>query len=150
MTKLVNLILHGKAITCLKHPITKNMEKIYLTTEDIRKILESSNATVREVFPDGTTYDLNLDNYEKSDLFEVAKQEKESQEAAKKAKAAIDTKIENDIKAGKEARSKAIASIIKNRTINQIAQDQVDNTNTNNTNSAVEAAREQIKANKNL
>lgn len=152
MTKLVNLVLHGKPITCLKHPITRNMEKIYLTTDDIKKILQTSNATVREVFPNGSTYDLTLENYDKADLFEVAKQEKQNQTEEQKAKNIEEARIQASIKAAKDARKQAIANIIKNRnqTIEQVAQEQAANTATNETNSAVEAAREQIETNKNL
>lgn len=151
MTKLVNLILHGKPITCLKHPVVKNMDKIYLTTEDIKKILENSNATVREVFPDGSTYDLTLENYDKANLFDIVKKEKQTKTEAEKAKTAEDARIQASIKAGQDARNKAIASLKqRNRTLNQVAEKQVINAMDKEVNSAVEAARQQIEANKNL
>lgn len=145
MTKLVNIILHGRAITCLKHPITRNMDNIYLTTADIKKILQTSNATVREVFPDGSVYDLTLENCERGDLFEVAKQEKAAQREAKKAADSKEAKIQADIQARKDARNQALANLRGTNTTNAGVQ-----TNAVQTNSAVEAARAQIEANKGI
>lgn len=152
MTKLVNIVLHGKAITCLKHPITRNMDKVYLTTDDIKLILQNSNATVREIFPDGSVMDLTVENCERADLFEVFKQEKQAKSDAKKAADVAEAKLQADIQARREARSKAIRSLlnVRNSNINDIAKAQSDAAQTNATNSAVEAAREQIEANKNL
>lgn len=145
MTKLVNIILHGRAITCLKHPITRNMDNIYLTTADIKKILQTSNATVREVFPDGSVYDLTLENCERGDLFEVAKQEKAAQREAKKAADSKEAKIQADIQARKDARNQALANLRGTNTTNAGVQ-----TNAVQTNSTVEAARAQIEANKGI
>lgn len=151
MTKLVNIILHGKAITCLKHPITRNMDKIYLTTDDIKLILQKSNATVREIFPDGSVIDLTLENCEQEDLFETYKQEEQAKSDAKKAADAAEAQLQADIQARRAARNKAIASLIgRTSNIDDIAQAQSNAVQTNETNSAVEAAREQIEANKNL
>ena len=112
MTKLVNIILQGRAITSLKHPITKNMSKVYLNTEDIKTILQGNNGIVREVFPDGSVLDLTLENYDKPDLFETFKKQQEQAKAEAKAVSLEERKLQEVLQEKRNQRQNAIAKAL--------------------------------------
>lgn len=109
--KKVNIHPQGRPITVLNNMIRSDVMGAYLTTEEIRNILIQKGA-VREVMPDGSTVTLNLNNYNKTNLFdERQKQIATERENARQDKI-VQKKIENDIKAKDMARANAIAKII--------------------------------------
>lgn len=112
MTKLVNVILQGRAITALKQPITRNISNVYLSTEDIKAILEAKNGIVREVFPDGSVLDLTLENYDKPNLFEEFKKKKEQAKIEAKTTALEERKFQESLQEKRNKRNQNIQALM--------------------------------------
>lgn len=112
MTKLVNILLQGRAITVLKQPITKNISNVYLNTDDIKAILEAKNGIVREVFPDGSVLDLTLDNYDKPNLFEETRKKKEQAKVEAKTAALEERKLQQSLQEKRNKRNQGIQALM--------------------------------------
>lgn len=120
--KKVNIHPQGRPITVLNNMIRSDVMGAYLTTEEIRNILIQKGA-VREVMPDGSTVTLNLNNYNKTNLFDERRKEIASENEKARQDKIVQKKLENDIKTKDMARASAIAKVLTSTVPSEIKKD---------------------------
>lgn len=110
MQKKVNIYPQSGPITALSVPIRSNIMNATINVEDIRKIIMQGGA-VKEILPDGSTVSLNLNNYDKTDLFELVKKEREEEQARIAQEKIEEKKRAEEISKKKSARQSAIDAL---------------------------------------
>lgn len=105
--KKVDVLPQGKPITAMNIMIRSDITGATLDVKDIREII-LQKGRVREIFPDGSKYDLNLSNYDNMNLYEKVKANRIDEEAKKKQAEIERAKQEAEIAQKREARKAAI------------------------------------------
>lgn len=147
MKKKVNIYTNGKIITSLSIPIRSDIMGVDIEVDDIRKLL-INGAIVKEIMPDGSLISLTMDNYSDLNLFETHKAEVAAKQAALNQKRIEEEKLQRNIQEKKASRVEAIKAINSGRFGGAIKHIQPVE-DTYNEQSAVDAARAKIEANKN-
>lgn len=105
--KKVDVLPQGKPITAMNIMIRSDITGATLDVKDIREII-LQKGRVREIFPDGSKYDLNLSNYDDMNLYEKIKASRIDEEAKKKQAEIEFAKQQAEIAQKREARKAAI------------------------------------------